>query len=227
MKLKGRVYFLTGAAGGLGSALTLKLCELGADVIVSDKNPKALNNLCDAIVERGLPEPIVYPMNLMGATPDDFIKLANTIEEKLGKLDALIHTATEFSSLTPFQHYEPTRWLKEMQVNLNGPLFLTQSLLPLLVERQGTVIFTLDDQELIESAYWGNYGVSKAAVASFANMLQKEMVNQGVRVESITPPPMRSQHRIKAWPGETSDHLAQPIEIAERYIKVLMPDSTQ
>ncbi|WP_395374037.1 SDR family NAD(P)-dependent oxidoreductase [Marinicella sp. W31] len=225
MTLKGHVYFLTGAAGGLGSALTLKLCEQGADVIVSDKNPKALNNLCDAIVERNLPEPIVYPMNLMGATPDDFIKLSNTIEEKLGKLDALIHTATEFSSLTPFQHYEPTRWLKEMQVNLNAPLFLTQSLLPLLLKQKGTVIFTLDDKDLIESAYWGNYGVSKAAVASFATMLQKEMANQGVRVETITPPPMRTQHRIKAWPGEASDHLAQPIEIAESYMQLLMPNT--
>jgi len=222
MMLKGRVYFLTGATGGLGSALTLKLCEQGADVIVSDKNPKMLNNLCDAIVERDLPEPIVYPMNLMGATPDDFIKLADTIEKELGKLDGLIHTAAEFSSLTPFQHYEPTRWLKEMQVNVNGPLFLTQSLLPLLVEQQGTVIFTLDDVDLIEDAYWGNYGVGKAAVASFASMLKKEVANQGVRVETITPPPMRTQHRIKAWPGETSEHLAQPIDVTDAYVQLLL-----
>ena len=221
--LQGQVFLLTGATGGLGSALTLKLCEQGADVIVSDKNPKALNNLCDAIVERGLTEPIVYPMNLMGATPDDFTVLANTIDEKLGQLNGLIHTATEFSSLTPFQHYEPTRWLKEMQVNLNGPLFLTQSLLPLLLEQQGTVIFTLDDPELTSGAYWGNYGVSKAAVSSFAHMLRLEMQNQGVRVETVTPPPMHTQLRAKAWPGESPDKLAKPLDVTAQYLDLLMP----
>ena len=142
---------LTGACGGLGSSLALALCLKQADVIVSDKNPRSLNILCDKIVEQGGKEPMVLPMDLVGATPNDFIKVANNIEENIGTLDALIHTAIEFSGLTEFVHYEATRWLKEMQINLNSPIFLTQALIPLLKKSKGTILFGVP----VIKEHWG------------------------------------------------------------------------
>lgn len=219
--MQGKTYLVTGAAGGLGSTLVNGLCQHDANVIALDKNIKVLNHLCDGMVELGLPEPIVYPMDLAGATPDNFYQLSQLIESNLGCLDGIIHTAVELSGLTPFQHYEPTRWLKEIQTNLNGPVFLTQQLLPLLVKSRGSVIFTLDNMELIGQPYWGSYGVAKAGIAHFSDMLRQELNNQGVRVHSITPPPLKTALRRKIWFEEDSETLTAPEDVIDKYLSLL------
>jgi NAD(P)-dependent dehydrogenase (short-subunit alcohol dehydrogenase family) len=216
-----KTIFLTGACGGLGSSLALALCKAQADVIISDKNPRSLNIMCDKIVEQGGKEPMVVPMDLLGANPNDFIKLANTIEENIGQLDALIHTAAEFSGLSEFSHYEATRWLKEMQINLNSPVFLTQSLLPMLKKSKGTIIFTDENLDTVSRAYWGAYGASKGALAHFAKTLKDELESTLVKVHSITPPPMKTQLRSKAWPAEDDAHLKTPEQVVEQYLSLL------
>ena len=220
-KLKDKTIFLTGACGGLGSALALELCKQQADVIISDQNPRSLNLMCDKIIEQGGKDPMVYPMDLMGATPNDFIVLAKTIEENLGKLDCLIHTAAEFSGLTEFVHYEATRWLKEMQINVNSPIFLTQAFIPLLQKSKGTIIFTLEDLAVISKAYWGAYGVGKSAIAHFSSTLKEELESALVEVRTITPPPMKTQLRAKGWSGEDDSHLILPDQVVRQYIELL------
>lgn len=221
-QLAQKTIFLTGACGGLGSAIALRLSQQGANVIVSDKNPKALDKLCDELVKRDLPEPIIYPMNLVGATPNDYMDLAKVIKQQFGQLDGLIHTAAEFGSLTPFLLYEASRWLKEMQVNVNSPIFLTQALLPLILKSKGTVLFTSDDQQTVSKAYWGQYGVGKAAIEQFSKILAQECDNQGVKVATITPPPMHTPLRAKAWPAENPDNLAKPLDVADLYLSALL-----
>jgi NAD(P)-dependent dehydrogenase (short-subunit alcohol dehydrogenase family) len=218
-KLANKTIFLTGACGGLGSSLALELCKAQADVIISDKNPRTLNTMCDKIIEQGGKEPMVYPMDLMGATPNDFIKLANTISDKIGKLDGLIHTAAEFSGLTEFVHYEATRWLKEMQINLNSPVFLTQALIPLLKESKGTIIFTTENLDTVAKAYWGAYGTCKGALAHFARILQQELEYSELKVKTIAPAPMKTQLRAKAWPAENDSHLLNPADVVQQYIE--------
>jgi NAD(P)-dependent dehydrogenase (short-subunit alcohol dehydrogenase family) len=221
-ELAGKTVFLTGACGGLGSALALRLSQQNVNLIISDKNPKGLDKLCDELVKRDLPEPVIYPMNLIGATPSDYMELAKVIKEHFGQLDGLVHTAAEFGSLTPFLLYEASRWLKEMQVNVNSPIFLTQALLPLLLKSKGTVLFTSDNQEMLGKAYWGQYGVGKAAIEQFARILGQECENQGVKVEIVTPPPMHTQLRAKAWPAEDPKRLAKPLDVADTYLQALV-----
>ena len=105
-QLTDKTVFLTGACGGLGSAIALRLSQSNANVIISDKNPKALDKLADELVKRKLREPVIYPMNLVGATPNDYKELSKVIKSNFGHLDGLIHTAAEFGSLTPFLLYD-------------------------------------------------------------------------------------------------------------------------
>ncbi|MCX7545297.1 SDR family NAD(P)-dependent oxidoreductase [Marinicella gelatinilytica] len=221
-QLKGKTYFLTGACGGLGSAIALRLSQQQANLVISDKSPKTLDKLCDELLKRGLPEPVIYPMDLIGATPNDYIQLAKQLEKHFGRLDGLIHTAVEFGSLSPFILYEASRWLKEMQVNVNSPIFLTQALLPLLLKAKGHIIFTSDDLNLTAKAYWGQYGVAKAAIEQFAKILSQECENQGVKVSTLTPPPMPTTLRAKVWPSEDASKLNKPTEVALQYLDELL-----
>ena len=217
-----KTIFLTGACGGLGSAIALRLSQQNANLIISDKNPKALDKLCEELLKRDLPEPVIYPMNLVGATPNDYSQLAKLVKQHFGQLDGLVHTAAEFGSLSPFLLYEASRWLKEMQVNVNSPIFLTQALLPLILKSKGTILFTSDNQQTLAKAYWGQYGVGKAAIEQFAKILAQECENQSVKVETITPPPMHTPLRAKAWPAENPDKLAKPLDVADLYLKALI-----
>jgi NAD(P)-dependent dehydrogenase (short-subunit alcohol dehydrogenase family) len=220
--LVNKTIFLTGACGGLGSSLALALCKAQADVIISDKNPRSLNIMCDKIIEQGGKEPMVLPMDLLGATPNDFVKIADNIEKSIGQLDVLIHTAAEFSGLSEFSHYEATRWLKEMQINLNSPVFLTQSLIPMLKRSKGTIIFSNENLDTVSRAYWGAYGTSKGALSHFAKTLKDELESSNVKVHSITPPPMKTQLRSKAWPAEDDGHLKNPDQVVEQYLSLLV-----
>lgn len=221
-QLSGKTVFLTGAYGGLGRAVAITLAAQGANLVISDKNPKILNKMCDALVKKGLPEPIVYPMDLITSAPSDYLKLARLLEKKFGGLDVLIHCAAAFAGLTPFLLYETSRWLQGMQVNINSPVFLTQALLPLLLQTKGTIIFTLDDLESTSTAYWGQYGVGKAAIWHFAKELKNECEHQGVKVKTITPPPMLTSLRKKAWPNENPDKLVKPSRVALGYLDALL-----
>ena len=221
-QISNKTLLLTGACGGLGSSLALELCKLQANVILSDKNPRSLDIMCTKIMEQGGKEPIVYPMDLMGATPNDFLKLAEIIGEKLGQLDGLIHTAAEFSGLSSFDQYEATRWLKEMQINLNSPVFLTQALLPLLKKSKGSIVFTLENLTTVSQAYWGNYGTAKSALAQFASILKDEMESANVKVHTISPEPMKTQLRSKAWPAEDPSHLLAPEVVVQQYLELFL-----
>jgi len=95
-------------------------------------------------------------------------------------------------------------------------------LLPLILKSKGTILFTSYDQQTVAKAYWGKYGVGKAAIEQFAKILAQECQNQGVHVQTITPPPMHTSLRAKAWPAENPSTLAKPLDVADLYINALV-----
>jgi len=105
-----------------------------------------------------------------------------------------------------------------MQINLNSPIFLTQSLIPLLQKSEGTILFTLENMKTIEKAYWGAYGTTKAALKHFVKSLKEELEDSHVNVHTITPKPMKTQLRAKGWPAEEGLHLVRPEEVVKEYL---------
>ena len=205
--LKGRVVLITGAYGGLGRELSLSCASEGATVILLGRSMPHLEKLYDEIEEAGGAQPGIIPLDLEGATQKDYDDIAGTIEKEFGQLNALVHCAAQLGSLTPISLYAMADWQKVMLTNMTGPLALTQSLIPLL-ERSpmASLLFTLDDHN---TAYWGAYGVSKAAIRSTARILADEMENlldenghPRIAVNLINPGPMRTRLRAKAFPGE-------------------------
>src|SRR5690606_11704638 len=83
--LDGRVVLVAGAAGGLGSAAAVACAQAGATVVLLGRKVAPLNRVYDAVKAVG-PEPLLYPLDLVGATPDDHDELARRIEAELGRL---------------------------------------------------------------------------------------------------------------------------------------------
>src|SRR5690606_9984903 len=136
---------------------------------------------------------------------EDYAALADAIEQQCGRLDGIVHAAANFEGLRPVSQTKPTDWLRAQQVGLNAPFLLTQASLPLMHDRyDATIVFVFDDFERTSKAFWGSYGVSKAALSAFATILHQETETTPVRVHGLLPPPMRTALRRMAYFGENT-----------------------
>ncbi len=214
LPLQDRVVLVAGAAGGLGSAAAVACAAAGGTVVLLGRKLAPLNRVYDAARAVG-PEPLLYPLDLLGAGPDDYAELAARIESELGRLDGLLHCAAEFKGLTPLLHTDPADFARAIHVDLTARWWLTQACLPLLARAPaGAVVFALDDPARrggagSHGAFWGGYGLAQSAQATLVSMLQAELGERGPRVTGVRPGPMRTPLRARAFQPNT-DLQARP-----------------
>lgn len=218
--LDGRIVLLTGAANGIGLALSHAMAAHGATVVMLDKDVKGLEHAYDEIVAAGHTEPALYPMDLQGAGPDDYVQLAAILQQEFGRLDVLVHNAAFLGALVPFANYDHELWLQTLQVNLHAPYLLTTACLDLLnASSNASIVFTGDAVGRAGKAYWGAYGVSKAGLENFMQILAAELEsNTPIRVNSIDPGPvLTAMYRI-AYPGTDSAGLRRPADVVKPFL---------
>ncbi len=219
--LQDRVILVAGAAGGLGSAAAVACAQAGATVVLLGRKVAPLNRVYDAVKAVG-PEPILYPLDLEGASPDDHAELAQRIEAGLGRLDGILHCAAEFKGLTPLLHTDPADFARAIHVDLTARWWLTQACLPLLAKSDaGVVVFALDDRERSGGAFWGGYGLAQQAQATLVSMLQDELGAHGPRISGLQPGPMRTSLRARAYQPNTDLESRPASEYAAACVELL------
>jgi NAD(P)-dependent dehydrogenase (short-subunit alcohol dehydrogenase family) len=224
--LKDRVILVTGAGDGIGRAVSKALAAHSAIVVLLGRTIAKLEAVYDEIGAAGGPQPAIYPMDLEGATPDDYGDLAERIDAELGRLDGLLHNAGLLGTLTPFEHVDPVEWLRVTQVNQHAPFLLTRACLPLLRHApEASILFTSSSVGRHGRAYWGAYSVTKFAVEGMMQVLADELeANTRVRVNSINPGPVHTAMRRAAYPAEDPASLPMPEEVVAAYLYLLGPD---
>lgn len=221
LPLQDRVILVAGAAGGLGSAAAVACAQAGATVVLLGRKVAPLNRVYDAVKAVGA-EPLLYPMDLEGASPDDHAELAQRIEAELGRLDGLLHCAAEFKGLTPLLHTDPADFARAIHVDLTARWWLTQACLPLLAKSDaGAVVFALDDPTRSGSAFWGGYGLAQQAQATLVGMLQAELGEHGPRVSGLQLGPMRTGLRARAFQPNTDRKARPPGDYAAACVDLL------
>ncbi len=238
--LEGRVALITGAGGGLGGAVARLAAKSGAQTILLGRFVRGLEEVHDRIVEDASPRPALYPMDLSGATPGDYFRLVERIDDEYGSLHAIVHTATAFFGLAPIEHVEPLHWLHTLQINLNAPFFLTTACLPLLRRSPDARVIFIDDRfesardsvgdesgdqsAPAASAYWGAYAASKAGLAGLVEVLAEETEAAGnPKILRIAPGPMRTGLRKRAFPAENPERIPTPEDAAAQVVLALAP----
>jgi len=220
--LRDRVVLVTGATGGLGRATALAAAQAGATVILLGRKVRPLEALYDELEALGAPTPALYPLDMEGATPNDYADLAATLEREFGRLDGIAHCAAHFNTLQPFTQIAPTDWLRAQQINLTAPLLLTQACLPLM-EKSGdaAIVFVFDDLARVGKAYWGGYGIAKHALQGLASIVHEETENSRTRTHALLPGPMRTALRRAAYYGEDTLVHPEPALAAEALVWLL------
>jgi len=228
--LSGKTILITGAAGGLGSAVARQAATLGAELILLDNNQNKLNQLHDELEAEHGKQPGLYPLDLRGANTNDYTQLASTINDVFKGLHGIVHTAATLGQISPIDQTDAKMWQETFTTNLHAPILLTQALLPLMkTTGNGRIIFTTDRKS---TAYWGAYGISKASIESAMRIIADELDTSadsgnriGVTCNAINPGPMRTNLRSSAYPGEDPNSISSPENKVAAYLYLLSDTS--
>ena len=178
----GRVVVITGAAGGVGSALVGRFLRNGDRVIATDLSAAALGKLR---ADLGADESLVTVAGSI-ADEDDVQAIADAARRS-GGVDVLLNVAGFF----PFDMFEdtsPDRWRTVIDINLTGYFLVTRALLPLMRGRGWGRIVNVGSASMFPGVPGQvHYVTAKAGLVGFTRSLAREVGADGITVNLLTP----------------------------------------
>ncbi len=224
--LSNKVILVTGAGSGIGREAALTYAKLGATVILLGKTVNKLEAIYDEITALELAEPAIIPLDLKGATKQNYIDMSATIANQFGKLDGALLNASMLGELTPFVQIHEQIFNEVMQVNVTAQYLLAQALIPTLqLADKASLIFTSSGVGDQGRAFWGAYSISKFATVGMMQVIANEYENSHLRVNAINPGATKTNMRASAYPAEDKNKLATPVDIMPLYVYLMSDDS--
>ena len=220
--LTGRLVLVTGASRGIGRAVALACAEAGAELIITARTTGALEELDDAIKERGGQATLVeMDVTDLPAIP----RLAGAIAERWGRLDGFVANAGQLGQLTPMAHADPDIFERTLQVNLTSVWHQLRAFDPLLrAAPAGRAILVSSGAAEGARPYWGAYAVSKAGLEAMGRAWAAESEQTNLQINLLDPGAVATGMRAAAYPGEDPASLPTPQQIAPAFLQLLSPD---
>lgn len=226
--LKEKVILVTGAGDGIGRQAALSFAEHGATVILLGRTVKKLEQTYDEIEAAGYPTPAIIPLDMKGASKQNYLDMAETIEQQFGCLDGVLHNAGLLGVISPFDQIGEDTFDDIMQVNVKAQFLMTQALLPVLHNSDDArIVFTSSTVGHSGRAFWGTYSISKFATEGMMQVLADELSDTNIRVNAINPGATRTGMRAKAYPAEDSSLLKTPLDIMPLYLYLMAPEGRE
>lgn len=180
-----RIAIVTGAARGIGLATTKLFLENDWRVAMVDRDEPELQ-----VASENLPGTISIHCDV--SVPEMVQEMVSTVLATFGRIDALINNA----GVAVFEPLEKTNfdiWRTIMSTNLDGVFLCTQATIPALKESQGAIVNIASISALRASTLRVAYGTSKAAVVHLTKQLAIELGDYGVRVNCVSPGPVKTK----------------------------------
>jgi NAD(P)-dependent dehydrogenase (short-subunit alcohol dehydrogenase family) len=223
--LQDRIALVTGASRGIGYCVALALARAGAHVIAVARTVGGLEELDDEIQKAGGSATLV-PLDLKDM--DGIARLGGALFDRYKKLDVLVGNAGILGPLSPLSHVEPKAFDEVMAVNVTANWQLIRCMEPLLVQSDaGRAVFVTSGSGWTCRAYWGPYAISKAALNAMVQTWAAENMTTRLRVNLLTPGPIRTRMRAQAMPGEDPMTLETPEKVADQIVEMCLPGFTE
>jgi len=180
---EGKNILVTGASGGLGSAIAKNLAAAGAHLVVTSRSDQALNELISHFPEGSIALPLVADLSV----PGEAGKLAREALAAMGHIDILFNNAgVGYFALMEEATEENIRHLFE--VNTLAPLELIKALLPQMIKRgTGRIVNILSVSGRVPIPSTGVYGGSKSALAAMTSTMRLELEAKGIDIINVYP----------------------------------------
>ncbi|WP_151529712.1 MULTISPECIES: SDR family oxidoreductase [Corynebacterium] len=169
-----RTALVTGASGGVGREIAEQLIDAGWMVYAHYRSESPATDKTRAAVSQAS----WFRLNFDSPEPD------LSAVPNIHSLDALIHCAG-YCQLNRIEDASSQEWQDSFNVNLHGPVALTNHLLPALRAAQGTMVYLNSGAGFQVKPEWGSYAAAKFAARAWCDGLREE--EPGIRVSSIHP----------------------------------------
>lgn len=200
-----RQALVTGAAGGLGQAISRRLARAGFGLALLDV-ADGVHALADALRADGHRAEAVQA-DL--ADPAAITAALATLQARLGPLDALVNNAGLTAHIAPLTRMKPAGWQRELDINLTAPFLLTQALLPGMVERGWGRIVNISSIAGRGGLYQqAGYSATKAGIIGLTRATTLEHARHGISCNAILPGLIETEVVAKIPPAIMDDALA-------------------
>jgi NAD(P)-dependent dehydrogenase (short-subunit alcohol dehydrogenase family) len=187
---------VTGAASGIGRAMTLGLLGAGIDVAAVDREAAWLGQLKDAVADRPLAGQLqILPADL--GDPASFDRIAAAVLEASGRIDVLVNNAgigqgaiRADQRRNPLRFWEvtPAQWHQFVAVNATAPLLLARAVVPhMLRAGRGRIVTVTTSLGTMLRQGYVLYGASKAAAEAATAVMAEDLAGSGVTANVLVP----------------------------------------
>ncbi|GAA3527320.1 SDR family oxidoreductase [Nonomuraea rosea] len=183
-RVDGKIALVTGAARGLGRAISLALANAGADVALGLRDAEADGGLAGEITALGRE---ALPLQMDMTVPGQIAGAVRAARERFGRIDILVNNAGVAPG-NPAEDVTEADFDRTLQVNLKGTFLASQAAGRIMIEQGGGTIVNVGSQAG-EVALPGEsvYCMTKAAVAHLTRCLAIEWGPHGVTVNNVAP----------------------------------------
>ena len=185
MKLEGKIALVTGGGTGIGKAITLEYAREGADVAVSSRNIKNLEDVCKEVEDMGRRSLAVASDVCIKKQVDSMV---NAVIEKFGRIDILVNNSGT-SRMMPIIEFTENDWDTVIDTNLKGVFLCTQAVGRHMVRQKYGKIINISSTSALGAIVNGQaaYTSSKFGVNGFTKACALEFGPYGINVNAIAP----------------------------------------
>jgi NAD(P)-dependent dehydrogenase (short-subunit alcohol dehydrogenase family) len=230
-RLKGKRALITGGTTGIGFETARQFLNEGARVAITGKNPATL----EAARQELGSDVLVVESDASNVAAQK--TLAETVGKAFGGLDVLVANAG-IAELRPVDKWDEAGFDRTFGINLKGPFFLIQALLPYFAN-PASIVLNGSVNAHIGMANSSVYGASKAALISLTRTLSGELISRGIRVNAVSPGPIEtplysklglSESDLKAVAGSIKSQVpagrfGSPVEVAKTIVYLASDES--
>jgi NAD(P)-dependent dehydrogenase (short-subunit alcohol dehydrogenase family) len=206
--IEGRTALVSGAGNGLGRSISRALAAAGARVVLTGRHPEPLH---ETLAQLAVPGRVAL---VDVAEPESVAALARELSDE--SISVLVNNAGVPGPVKPLVEVEPEEWDEVYAVNVRGMYLMCRAFLPPMIERgTGDVINVASVSGKRPLALRTPYTSSKMAVLGLTTTLGAEVGPAGVRVNSLSPGPVRGPRMARNFRLE-AERLGITEEDAER-----------
>ena len=183
-RLQGRVAVVTGAASGIGRAITVQLAGEGALVIAADVNGPRLQETAALAAEGG------KTVTVLGDLRDPIIlrRIVAAADEQ-GGADILVNNAGVMDWFLPAADVDDETWDRLMDINAKAPMRLMRAMIPTMEDRGRGAIVNIASTSGVRftGAFQVGYAATKAGVIQLSRVVAVQYAGKGIRVNTVVP----------------------------------------